>query len=136
VSKRPRSERGDTLVEVIVSIVILAIVTAGLLAGMTTTTASSNIGRQQADAEALLTSAVEAVKDPTQFPYDCSGNYDIQSLAPAGWTVAVVNTELWDGTTFAPVGSPCSAQMQDLKIQVQSPGGLTWTRDVIRGEPR
>ena len=89
---RPQSERGDTLVEVIVSIVILAIVAAGLLAGMSTTTASSNIGRQQADAEALLTSVGEAVKDPTQFPYDCSGQYDVQKLAPAGWIANVVNT--------------------------------------------
>ena len=41
---------------------ILGIVTAGLLAGMTTTTASSNIVRNQANAEAVLTSVAEAVE--------------------------------------------------------------------------
>jgi prepilin-type N-terminal cleavage/methylation domain-containing protein len=132
----PRSERGDTLVEVLVSVVILAIVTAGLLAGMTTTTASSNIGRQQADAETLLTTVGEAVKDPTQFTYKCLGNYDVQSLAPTGWTAAVVNHQLWNGSSFVPASSACTAEMQDLDIQVQGPGGLTWSRHVMRGEPR
>jgi prepilin-type N-terminal cleavage/methylation domain-containing protein len=136
VKPRHRSERGDTLVEVIISVVILAIVSAGLLAGMTTTTASSNIGRQQADAEALLTSIGEAVKDPTQFLYKCDGTYDVGSLAPAGWTASIVNRLLWNGTTFVPPGNPCTAQMQDLTIQVQSPGGLKWSRDVVRGQPR
>jgi prepilin-type N-terminal cleavage/methylation domain-containing protein len=137
-----RSERGDTLVEVIVSIVVLGIIAAGLLAGMTTTTTSSTISRNQANAEALLTSIGEAVKDPTQFPYACSGSYDVQSVVTqrmvtdpelSGWTATITRFLLWNGTTFVPA-TPCAGQLQQLTVQVQSPGNqLTWTRDIVKG---
>ena len=68
MSQRPRSERGDTLVEVIVSIAILAIVSAGLLAGMTTTTVSSNLGRDQAFA-----SVPEPLIAPTSIQRNAGG---------------------------------------------------------------
>jgi prepilin-type N-terminal cleavage/methylation domain-containing protein len=140
VNATPRSERGDTLVEVIVSVVILAIVAAGLLAGMTTTTASSTISRNQANAEALLTSVGEAVKDPTQFPYSCSGAgaYNFQTLVNSlgfpGWTASVTNLKLWDSDSSTFTGTSCNGQIQLLTIQVQSPTHqVTWTRDVIKG---
>jgi prepilin-type N-terminal cleavage/methylation domain-containing protein len=150
VKPRPQSDRGDTLVEVIVTIVILAIVAAGLLAGMTTTTASSNTGRQQADAEALLTSIGEAVKDPTQINYACTpAGYTSQFTAKdlvshlgfTGWTAKVNSIALWDGADFD-AGASCNPvqnpnPMQEIDVQVGSPDGqLTWSREIVRGEPR
>lgn len=136
----PRSERGDTLVEVIVSVVILGIVTAGLLAGMTTTTASSNISRNQADAEAVLTSVSEAVRDPTAYPYQCPGDYTLGALPslPTGWSaslVTITSDGQWNGSVFQPACAD-PAQMQKLTITVHSPDGqLTWTREIVKGPP-
>ena len=146
MSQVPRSEQGDTLVEVLVSVVILAIVVAGLMAGMTTTITSANISRDQANAETLLTSVGEAVRDPTQYHYDCSGaSYTfanvVSTLGLTGWTATVKNIVLWNTTTqtFDPTStctSPAQNVMQDITIQVQSADGqLKWTREVVKGQP-
>ena len=143
MNDRPsRSERGDTLIEVIVSVVILGIVTAGLLAGMTTTIASSTISRNQANAEAVLTSVAEALRDPTSYPYQCPGNYALGTIPnlPTGWStsqVTITSEGQWDDASqqFLPACA-VPAQMQKLNITVRSPdGALTWSREIVKGAP-
>jgi type II secretory pathway pseudopilin PulG len=134
----PRSERGDTLVEVIVSVVILGIVTAGLLAAMTTTVASSTISRNQANAEAVLTSVAEALRDPMAYPYHCPANYEVTTIPnlPTGWTVTVTPDEEWDGNGGFQQVCTVPALMQKLSITVRSPdGALSWSREIVKGAP-
>jgi Tfp pilus assembly protein PilV len=138
MTSSPRwDERGATLVEVLVSVVILSIIIAGLLGGMTTTVSSSNIGRQQADAEAILTSTGEALKDSTFYPYQCSPPYSLTGNIPAlpsGWSTAdvtITTMGYWNGSAFQP---GCNGQNQWLRIKVTSPRGqVSWTRDIVKG---
>jgi len=140
VTRTPRSEEGSTLVEVIISVVILGIVTAGLLAGMTTTTASSNIARDQANAETALTSVAQAVNDAALYPYQCSSaDYPLVPGVPAlpnGFAPTITISQIWNGTGFVPFQAGQCKGMQELTIQVESPDGqVSWSRVVVKGAP-
>src|SRR5438270_3597673 len=70
--RRP-SELGSTLLEIVIAIAILGIASAALLGGIATGTGASNLHRQQADDDAVLVSAGEAVLDNTLNPFvSCS----------------------------------------------------------------
>jgi type II secretory pathway pseudopilin PulG len=140
VTARPRSEEGSTLVEVIISVVILGIVTAGLLAGMTTTTASSNLARDQANAEIALTSVAQAVTDAALYPFQCSDfDYDLVPgfpTLPNGWTATIRVSQIWDGNGFVPYQPNQCKGMQELTIQVSGPNGRpTWSRVIVKAAP-
>jgi prepilin-type N-terminal cleavage/methylation domain-containing protein len=138
VNQPSRSERGDTLIEVVISVAILGIITAGLLAGMTTTTLSSTIARDQANAETVLTGVGEALRDPTTFHYGCNAVYKLNATPPmpAGWSakndVVITVDGQWDPVA-ATFDTTCTTALQKITIAVHSPDGhVNWTRDILK----
>lgn len=64
-----RPELGSSLLEILIAITILGIASAALLGGIATGTSNSNLHRQQADDDAVLVSAGEAVLDNALNPF-------------------------------------------------------------------
>ena len=59
---RGRSERGETLVELIVSVAILGVAAVAILAGLMLTAKSSDVQRNQATGGAYVRSFAEAIQ--------------------------------------------------------------------------
>jgi len=94
------SERGETLVELIVAIAILGIAFAAILGGLATGVFASSANRSQTDADIALRAWADAVRDST---YDMT-----DGCTPTGYSWASLNaaTALPLPADLSPPASP------------------------------
>lgn len=141
-------ERGETLVELIVSIAILGIAGVAIISGMLLSVKSSDLGRKQATGSAYVRSFAEAIQQSV----DINGGYaacgaavsTYRSVAvpgfgagdTAGYTKDVVAIHSWTGTAWG----ACSATgIQKVTLTVTSTGDAvhkaTETLEVVLRKP-
>lgn len=117
------TEGGFSLVEVLVTIVIVGVTFSALLGGLFTTITVSSLHRKQATADSVARSAAEWVKDSVANPYaNCGGigSYSVSGLQkPSGYSVAITSVEYWDGA-LPVAGTPYSL---DTHMGSSCPGG-------------
>lgn len=106
--ERSRRDEGSTLVEVLVSLTLLAFVVSSILPAMWTAIRVTRVSDVQAKVEAVLGSAVDRVTNYGWHPCpeaDALGGYQSKAgnaAAIFGWpasTVEVVRVQYWDTTT-------------------------------------
>jgi len=126
-------ERGETLIEVLATIIILGTAIAALLAGLGTVVLSSARHRDQATGNALLRSYAEAVKQTTRSGYvlnQCPTTYNVPATAytlPNGWAVPT-------NQTVNPCPGGVDPGTQQVRITVVTPRSATQTLDIwVRG---
>lgn len=93
-------DAGLSLVEILITIVIVGIAFAAILGGMVTSITVSDVHRKQATADTVVRSGAEAVKDLTVAYVSCAGPSAYESAlpaAPSGYTIHVTKVEYWDG---------------------------------------
>jgi prepilin-type N-terminal cleavage/methylation domain-containing protein len=112
------AENGFSLVEVLVTIVIVGVTFSALLGGLITTIIVSSLHRHQATADSVARSAAEWIKDGTANanpfqPCATNGSYSFSGLSvPTGYSVAITGVENWDWSgppvtaSFVPTFSP------------------------------
>jgi prepilin-type N-terminal cleavage/methylation domain-containing protein len=111
-------EEGFSLVELLVTIVIVGVTFSALLGGLMTSTSVSSLHRKQAAADAVARSAAEWVKDSVANPYaPCatSGTYSFSSFPlPSGYTVSIPGggVENWNPVGTVPVTAPYAPQFE------------------------
>jgi prepilin-type N-terminal cleavage/methylation domain-containing protein len=117
------AEEGFSLVELLVTIVIVGVTFSALLGGLITTITVSSLHRKQATADSIARSAAEWVKDSVANPYaNCGGigGYSLSGLQkPSGYSVAITSVDYWDGA-MPVAGTPYSL---DSHIGSSCPGG-------------
>ena len=127
-----RLERGETLLELLVTVTIMGTAFVGILAGIGTTFMATDSHRQEATAEGVLRNYAERIQDPTDVPYvDCAtaSSYTSPtgfSLPASDWSASVVSVLSWQGDTPATFGATCPSPdegLQRLTLQVKSPDG-------------
>jgi len=113
---RRSAEAGETLIEILVSMIIIATAIAALLGGLATTTLASARNRDLATANAILRSYAEAVKQDARAHYsDCANSYD-----PA--TANYFRPSSWSAPTNAVVSPSCATNgWQQVDITVTTP---------------
>lgn len=127
-------ERGDTLVELLITVVILGVTVAGIIGALGNITLASDIHRRSANADTVLRSYSAYVLSR---PYDASCGataYDagfVVSPQAAGYAPSITAVRYWTGA--APVdaassfANTCSAGvdkgLQMVTVQVVAPGG-------------
>jgi type II secretory pathway pseudopilin PulG len=122
-----RRESGETLVELLVTVVILGTSIVAVVLGVATAVASSDSHRQEATAEGVLRSLAERIADPRDVPYqDCAttGTYSVSPPGfnpPPGWTLSVTNVAYLQGDNT--YGASCGTDLgaQQLSLRAQSP---------------
>jgi prepilin-type N-terminal cleavage/methylation domain-containing protein len=141
---RASGERGETLVEILVTVAIMGICFVAILLGVTTAYTATDTHRQESTAEGVLRSYAERIKDQNLTYIDCTSN---PSPGPAylaaaeaasggllpvsGFTPSVTNVTYWDGQQTGsgaqnPAFGACGVGdngVQRISIQVVSPHG-------------
>ena len=126
------AQEGFSLVEVLVTIVIVGVTFAALLGGLITTITVSSLHRKQATADSVARSAAEWIKDSVATSYvNCATTYSVGVPNPNGYIIEIGQVQYWDGVTpmvgaaYSPnFGSVCPTPdkgLQQISILVKSP---------------
>lgn len=133
------SERGETLLEVLLAVAIMGIAVVAIMAGLSTSVLMSDIHRKQATTAATVRAYAEAIQHTV-----ADGNYIACAgpsayatpdgfAAPAGYAATVVGGSMryWNGTAWQ---SSCGADagLQRLDIEVSSDRASERLRIVVR----
>ena len=128
--RRARGERGETLVELMVTIAIMGIAFVAILSGVAIAITASDSHRQEATAEGIIRSYAERISDPKDTPYvECGSAGDYENPSgfdlPDGWSASVTSvTYLQPGDPPHDFGGGCaSLGAEQLTLQVVSPHG-------------
>ena len=140
---RANGDRGETLIELLVTITIMGILFVAVMAGTATSISMSDFQRQAGTAEGVIRAYAERVSDPTDVPYvDCQSVTATTYTAPTGfvlppnnlpsntdWTASVTSVVPWWGTphtfngTCPAAGAGAENGLQQITLQVQSKAG-------------
>jgi type II secretory pathway pseudopilin PulG len=143
-----RSQRGETLIEGLIAILLLSLVAAAAYAGLQTSIRSSAQHKESAVAETLLRTAAERLQDPGSSYINragCGGvgTYTgVPNLLPTEPGYALSATVRFWVPTSAAAPQPIAAQfvdcpandpgLQQVRLTVVTPGGFTDQLDVLK----
>jgi prepilin-type N-terminal cleavage/methylation domain-containing protein len=117
-----RDEAGFTLIEVIVTVAIMAISFVVIVGGLGTAILGSDISRRQATAQSVLRSSAEAVKGAGYV--DCAGAVTYPLPVVQGYAVSITGVTYWDqGANTFVSESQCTndpgLQLLTIKVEPQ-----------------
>jgi type II secretory pathway pseudopilin PulG len=126
---RARGDTGETLIEVLFTIVIVSLTFTALFASLATSGNAGNVQRTSVQSDLVLRNYAEATKAAAQ---DCvdPGTYTVTypAILPVGFAISVT------GTGSAAVGLPstCPSESapQKLTLKVTGPLSLNATMDI------
>lgn len=93
-----KSEEGFSLIEVLVSVMILAMIGLAFLSGLTTVIKGTVISNEQAIAESLVRAEAEYVKGCAYQPYPSVYPVDTELTIPSRWNIPQPTVELVHAT--------------------------------------
>ena len=128
MSAAPPGDRGETLVELLIALAIMAITVVAVVGGLVSYISVSDIHRKQATAGAGVLDYGEAVqKSVTTGGYTACASPSSYAAAavgyvpPAGYASAVQSVRYWSGSTWVSTCSPGSdVGLQRVSLQVAS----------------
>ena len=119
--KTPRGDRGDTLIELIVTVAIMGVALVAILGAIGTAIVMSNLHRKQAEAGAAARELVEAIENTVADEDDlraCSAVGDYATPAGFSWpgfTPSIAETRSWNGDAWQN-GCVAGARMYSLTV--------------------
>ena len=140
----PVGDRGSTLIELVLAIVLTGLVVVGLLAGIRTSVTASSVAYEGAQLETVLINAADRVARAPQL-CDYEDYVDAAALAQ-GWSVGAINsaTELLVSNTGSPSADwgpqTCPDDIQPFDVQrvtvtATTPDGkITRTMTVVKSD--
>jgi type II secretory pathway pseudopilin PulG len=139
-------QRGETLLESLIAIIVLTLVAIAAYTGLQTTVRSTARHESSAVSETLLRSAAEQLQHP-ESPYidlaGCGANPTYTGLpTEPGYGQIQVAVSFWVpptgplpaqvATTFDPACPASDPGLQQLELSVVTPSGATETLDVLK----
>jgi type II secretory pathway pseudopilin PulG len=145
--RQSEKQRGETLLELLVTVSIVGTAFMGILAGVGTTFNATDSQRKAATAEAALRSYAERLADASDVPYvNCATTATYATptgfaLPAAGWSAAVTTLNRWQGDPLQTFTATCPSPdkgLQQLTLTVSSPAGahqVTATLVMVKRRP-
>lgn len=123
--RAPARDAGETLTELLVTVVILGIAVAGLTGALLTSGKASTLHRQQALTQNALRAWAEQVGAAAYADCATTSGFGAPSPAlPTGLTAAVTGVQYWNGTSFA---TSCGTDtgVQKVTLRITAANGLS-----------
>lgn len=136
----PPRDRGESLVELLVSISILGVAVVAILGAIAMTATASGLHRDTASVQNHLHNWAEAVSNAPGWTA-CASAAVVQAAVPApalptGWSAAVSDVDYWNGTAFVETcGTDQGIQLVTLSITSGGSPVAQGTLDVVRRRP-
>ena len=125
--RQTRGDRGDTLLEILLAVVIIGAIFSAFFVAISTSTSASTAHRNFVTADTLLRDYAEAAKAAARADCPTSTTYTTTTTTPpTGFTVA-------NGTGFVSGTGVCPASassVQEAEFTVTLPGGATRTLQI------
>jgi prepilin-type N-terminal cleavage/methylation domain-containing protein len=134
MSRGRGSDRGITLLELLITMVLMGIAFAAVLGGMGVFLKAANNQRSVASLDARIRTYAEAL---IAAPYvDCASSSTYSSVAAPTGYAATVSIAYWDGSIPASFRTTCSTDVgvQQLTITLRATDGVT--ADLVVGKSR
>ncbi len=140
-------QAGETLIETLITVILLGLLGVGVVAAMTSIISVSDYDAKQSGAETVLRSYAQAwdrapyktcTASQTTNPY---GSTPSGFTLPNGYTASVSSVTFWNGTSSTPVtfGGTCPASgdagLQSLTLRVTAPRGPAQTLTIQKRTP-
>lgn len=142
--RHARHDRGESLIEILVSVALLGIAAAAIMGAVVTASRTSSLHRHQAQSQNLLRNWAEAVSlVPNNAAYQPCAT-PVPPAVPAGFPAPTSAVKWWNGTAFVPLPSPCVAANNNgvtlYRLTITAPGdigtaALSQSLDVIVRKP-
>ena len=117
---RSRRDRGETLVEIVITVVIIGVAVTALVSALATSAAAGGAHRTNVSTDTVMRNYAEATKAAAQ---SCAagGTYTVGFVPPRGYSVAV-----------APTGNRCPAVRETtlLTLSVTGPTSVRQTMEI------
>lgn len=131
-------ERGETLIEILVAVLVLGLTVTAIMGGLLTSVTFSDMHRKQATGGADARAYGEVV---SRFVagnnyVECGGPSaygpaTVGFAAPAGFTAVVASVEYWNATSRTFSGTCTSSGLERVTVQVASADGRATERAVV-----
>lgn len=128
--ERLESDRGVSLMELLIAVTLLSVAFVALISGMFTATVSSDLHRRQTTAGTVVRSYAESIVTETYVSCATTGSYGSSYSPPSGYTTSITTVEYFAANASAPAvgvfqGScPSTDQgLQRLSLQAASSDG-------------
>ena len=145
-------EAGDTLIEVLFTVVIISIAFAALLGALVTSITGSTEHRALSVDDTLLKSVAESAKNQIEgnsgspLFTSCAPSYTVNFTKPAndsqysitgqsGNTLVLNSIKYWDGTSSFAAACSASYQIQQVSVFVSGPNGGTQELSFVVRKP-
>jgi prepilin-type N-terminal cleavage/methylation domain-containing protein len=124
---------GVTLIELLITLIVLSIAFLVILGGMTTAVVLSDLHRRQAKSETIVRQFAEAIKASSYENCGTTSSYALVYSSPdTRFTTSVTEVKIWSGTAFVSAdvtpGCPTSIdsgiQLITLRVDLQSSRGI------------
>ncbi len=145
---RQGRQAGETLVETLLSVILLGLLGAGIVTAMASVISVSDFDARQSAAETVLRSYAQAWSRAAYVPCTASQTTNPYTAvvppgfaAPTGYTATISGTRFWNGTSSTPVTfvATCPATgdagLQSLNLRVAPPRGPAQTLTVEKRKP-
>ncbi|TCC60340.1 type II secretion system protein [Kribbella pittospori] len=139
MSRRP-SERGESLLEIMIAVAIMGIAVVAIMAGLTTSIMMSDIHRKQTVAAATVRTYAEAVESYVAGSgyTPCAGASAYSPAAiglavPAGYVATATAAQSWSGSSWGACGADNG--LQKVTLTVSNGTRATERLDVILRKP-
>ncbi|MDH4172081.1 MAG: hypothetical protein OEW42_21055 [Acidimicrobiia bacterium] len=145
--ERMRGDSGTSLVEILVSVVILGIGVVGIMSALGFLFSATTKHRDLAESNTVALTVLEYLADPDLTPYEVcpvvGGDQYEDNVAAAvaasppdvdtlGWTVTVV-AEVWNGTTWTDCGTAAADPgLQKLKATTTGASGQGTVLELVK----
>ena len=131
--KPNRSEAGTTLIELLMTIAIMAIAFVGVVGGIGTAIIGADVQRRHTTSDVVLTTAAERILATSVGYVPCAATYPPPMPNPSGFVVVVDTVRFWDLSakafvashprcTASPPDTPADDGLQLIKLKITAQG--------------
>ena len=123
--RRARPDAGDTLVEILLTVVIIGLTVTALLSALASAGNAGNVQRSSVQVDEVMRNYAEATKSAVQ-QCTAGATYTVAFAAPTGYSVSA-----------APIGNSCPSVSSPLALSltVNGPLGVGETMQIIVRTP-